>query len=381
MFPFEVVEIEEGLAKLVVPDLSKYSTNGRVEPAWAPVFYNPHMSNNRAISIIAVSAYALFTGKEDLVVCEPLTGTGVRAIRYSKEVPAVAKVIAGDISRNAVELAKYNVEINNVDDVVEVYSEDANVLLSKLRNRCDVVDIDPFGSPQPFIDSAFRSVKDMGLVCVTATDLAVLTGRYPHKCLRRYHARVFPVPFGIEVGIRVLLGFMGRVAASYGLFIEPMVSWYERHYYRICVLALRSPKDSIDNVHRMGYVVYEEGGGRRRVVKGYPCAEECGIGPLWVDKLGSPLFLRYMVWESMRRFYVAEDVRAFIYGLYEEASAPPLYYLTYELGLSGREPSRDYVVQTLRYNGFDSWITHFDSRGFKTSAEIDIVRKVVVGSG
>lgn len=48
--------------------------------------------------------------------------------------------------------------------------------------RVDVVDLDPYGSASPFIDSAIGAIADGGLLCVTCTDLAVLAGsQYPEK--------------------------------------------------------------------------------------------------------------------------------------------------------------------------------------------------------
>lgn len=49
-------------------------------------------------------------------------------------------------------------------------------------DRVDVVDLDPYGTAAPFIDSAVQSVSDGGLLAVTCTDLAVLAGsNYPEK--------------------------------------------------------------------------------------------------------------------------------------------------------------------------------------------------------
>lgn len=68
------------------------------------------------------------------------------------------------------------------------------------KNRVDVVDLDPYGTAAPFIDTAVQAVKDggevqffrmirnthlrTGLLCVTCTDLAVLaTTNYSEKWL------------------------------------------------------------------------------------------------------------------------------------------------------------------------------------------------------
>lgn len=71
------------------------------------------------------------------------------------------------------------------------------------HKRFDVIDIDPYGTASPFLDAAVQSVQNegmtkyviiyilfetfllddrLGLLCITCTDLAVLTGStYPEK--------------------------------------------------------------------------------------------------------------------------------------------------------------------------------------------------------
>lgn len=40
----------------------------------------------------------------------------------------------------------------------------------------DAVDLDPYGTPAPLLDSAVQAVAEGGLLLVTATDMAVLCG-------------------------------------------------------------------------------------------------------------------------------------------------------------------------------------------------------------
>lgn len=44
------------------------------------------------------------------------------------------------------------------------------------------VDIDPYGSPSIFLDSAVQSVSDGGILMCTATDMAVLCGTSAEVC-------------------------------------------------------------------------------------------------------------------------------------------------------------------------------------------------------
>lgn len=60
-----------------------------------------------------------------MTILEPLSATGLRAIRYAKEIPNVSKIIANDLSRNAVEVIKENILSNGLENVVEANHDDA----------------------------------------------------------------------------------------------------------------------------------------------------------------------------------------------------------------------------------------------------------------
>lgn len=50
----------------------------------------------------------------------------------------------------------------------------------------NAVDLDPYGSAAPFIDSAVQTVSNGGLLCITCTDMAVLCASYPETCYAKY---------------------------------------------------------------------------------------------------------------------------------------------------------------------------------------------------
>ena len=49
-----------------------------------------------------------------------------------------------------------------------------------------MIDLDPYGTAAPFIDSAVQAVSDGGLLCVTCTDMASLSGNQPEACFAKY---------------------------------------------------------------------------------------------------------------------------------------------------------------------------------------------------
>ncbi len=358
-----LVEAREGRARFLVPEVAL-----RGDPSRAPVFYNPRMERNRTISVMVVRAYGKLLGR-NIHVCEPLSGTGIRSIRYALEVPHVSKVTANDLNRQAYNLIKANVELNGVADVVEVYSMDAAALMAKLRDSCDVVDVDPFGTPMPFLTAAIMAARHNGMLCVTATDLPVLMGKYPQKCLSRYGARSIRTVFSRELGLRVLLAAIGRQAASLDAGIEPLISFWDGHYYRLCVLVYKDVTSAKDTVGNLGYAYYVNG--ERGVVPGYPRAPRGDIGPLWVDRLGNVEFTG-AVSEEAEGLY--QDQRSLLETLYREYMAPPLYYLTHEVAIDGQEPPLDVVLDVVRGTGTDVWTTHFSPRGFKTAARLHTLR-------
>jgi tRNA (guanine26-N2/guanine27-N2)-dimethyltransferase len=52
-----------------------------------------------------------------------------------------------------------------------------NIHLKENENTYDVIDLDPFGSCQPYIDNCLWAIKEDGLLMVTTTDLKVLESK------------------------------------------------------------------------------------------------------------------------------------------------------------------------------------------------------------
>lgn len=89
------------------------------------VFYNPVQEFNRDISILTIREFAkireeekLAKGKEfkGIAILEALAATGLRSVRYSKEIEALRTLVANDIDPTATELMKKNFEFNSVPE-------------------------------------------------------------------------------------------------------------------------------------------------------------------------------------------------------------------------------------------------------------------------
>ena len=65
----------------------------------------------------------------------------------------------------------------NVDNIIQSDLYVYSFLIMLLQ-----VDLDPYGSPSVFLDSAIQSVADGGMLMCTATDMAVLCGGNGEVC-------------------------------------------------------------------------------------------------------------------------------------------------------------------------------------------------------
>jgi tRNA (guanine26-N2/guanine27-N2)-dimethyltransferase len=189
-------------------------------------------------------------------VLDALSATGLRALRYAKELPFITSVLANDMSPKASRLIELNVRHNKVNSTVSVNTGDARELLYAvsgsqkvqvpeksgfLFGKFDVIDLDPYGTAAPFFDGAVQAVTDGGLLCVTCTDAGVFASSgYPEKTYSLYGGLPLRGPQSHEGGLRLILNAIASSAARYGCSIEPLLSLSIDYYARLFVRVHRS---------------------------------------------------------------------------------------------------------------------------------------------
>jgi tRNA (guanine26-N2/guanine27-N2)-dimethyltransferase len=389
-FPTEIVR--EGEVEVLVPKLKAFvKSPSEYAPSKAPVFYNPVMELNRDMAVLALQAYQKMVNRE-IFVCEPLTGCGVRGIRFAKEVEGVKKVLVNDINEKAFKLAKYNVQMNGLKDRVAVENEDANFLLSSYgapRKRFDAIDIDPFGSPVPYLDSAIRALKDGGLIALTATDMAPLCGVHPKACIRKYGGKPLRTEYCHELAVRLLAGCLATTAAKHEMGINVVFSHSTDHYIRIYAKIEYGAKKADGSIKNMGYILHcfecfhRETLNDLFIVGHVSKCCECGsklsiAGPLWLGKISDANFCALMQNEVENMVLGRKEKILKILALIgNEVNAPITYYVLDKIcgKLAIPTPSVKRVLDALREKGFQAYLTHFNFNGVKTNASaIDMKR-------
>jgi tRNA (guanine26-N2/guanine27-N2)-dimethyltransferase len=392
-FPTEI--IQEGKVKVLVPKLKAFVTSpSEYAPSKAPVFYNPVMELNRDIAVLASQAYQRTLNRE-ICVCEPLAGCGIRGIRFAIEVEGVEKVIINDINAKAFQLASYNVHMNELSERVVVKNEDANFLLSSYgapRKRFDVIDIDPFGSPVHYLDSAIRALRNGGLLILTATDMAPLCGVHPKACIRKYGGNPLRTEYCHELAVRLLAGSLAMTAAKYDMGINIVFSHSTDHYVRIYAIAKYGAKKGDENVKNMGYILHCFKCLHREPTKGLfliKHSEKCSecdskinvAGPLWLGKLFDGQFCELMKKEVKRRaFKQGKKIRKILALIENEVEAPVTYYVVDKLcgTLNLPVPPVKKVIEALKERGFQVFLTHFNSTGIRSNASASDMKELLL---
>jgi tRNA (guanine26-N2/guanine27-N2)-dimethyltransferase len=352
------------------------------------------MELNRDLAVCALQAYQRLM-KHELVACEPLSGCGVRGIRLAKEVEGVRKIVVNDISSDAARLAESNANMNGLGDKVAVCNKDANFLLSSYaapRKRFDYIDLDPFGSPVPYIDSALRALRNGGLLALTATDMAPLCGVHVKACLRKYGGRPLRTDYCHELAVRLLIGCLGMLAAKHDIGVSPVFSYSDYNYVRTYATTSFGAKKADNSVQEMGYILHcfscfhRESQLELTTVLRRDCPE-CGsklhvAGPLWLGQLWDERFCALLDSEAKRKDARNKiKILRLLSLITKEMHSPITYYAIDKLcdKFNLPVPPLSKVIDQLSARGFQGVATHFSSKAVRTDAPATVLKDMLVG--
>ena len=230
-----------------------FATKGKVATKKLEVFYNPVMKYNRDTTIGIINEYfksELWENKgEGIKILLPLAGSGIRGVRLIKESKIRIKEITfNDLNPKAIKFIKRNIklqkkEIKKKKIKIKIQNKKAQLLMQE-KGMYHYIDIDPFGSSIPFIESAISCIHNEGILAITNTDTAALCGSYPDVCKRRYGSNPCNFEIRQEFGIRILIKRIQEIAAMQDIALIPIFSYSKDHYMRTMLKVIRSKKKS-----------------------------------------------------------------------------------------------------------------------------------------
>jgi tRNA (guanine26-N2/guanine27-N2)-dimethyltransferase len=334
---------KEGKVLLNIPKINRVTKTASIKDA--PVFYNPEMEFSRDISVSVLSVF--MKSRKLLNGLDALAASGARGIRYAKE--CGLKMTINDLNPSGIRLVRKNIITNKVRRKCTATKKDASLLMRE--QNFGFIDIDPFGSPVQFIDSAAYSIWPKGLIAITATDTAPLSGTYPMTCLKKYGIRSMKTPFYSELGLRILISNIILSLAKHEKAFVPVLSYAKAHYFRVFGRIERQGKiKSLLNAFKM--VSY----------KGQNC------GPVYLGPIQDKKFVRAVRKDLAKRGFQLEKQELKLLDTLSKELDVPFYYDIHRLAKQGKIKleKTDLIMKRLRKQGFKVSRTHFCPTAIKT---------------
>jgi tRNA (guanine26-N2/guanine27-N2)-dimethyltransferase len=312
---------------------------------------------------------------------DAMAATGVRGLRIANE--AKIPVTINDRDEQAVRIIRANAD--KLGGSITVTCDDANRLMC--TERFDSIDLDPFGTPVPFLDAASRAAKHY--LFVTATDTAPLCGAHFKAGCRRYFATPRNTEYHAEVGLRMMMGTMARELVKYDRGMKPILSFAKSHYFRSHVRVLGRVSAADETMGQIGFVMQCPKCLYRAEQKGalYPKTHVCPycgvesvpVGPLWMGPLQEKEILAEMqtILPDMQ-FGTKRQMEKMLTFLLAEPETCTYYdYHIVSRNMKVSPPNMEELIASLNEAGYYTTRTHFCDTGIKTTASLPLIEEMI----
>ena len=354
------------------------------------VFYNPVMKNNRDISVLLLNC----AENKNMQIGLPLEASGIRGIRLLKELDAgkIKSISFNDYDAKAVRSIKNNLMLSNIkkftiikntinknfannlkkikdndynwggrDKKIEIHNEDASLFLLN-SSGFDYIDVDPFGSSNPFLDAAIKRISRNGILAVTNTDTAALTGTYPDACIRKYWAAPRRDYMMHETGLRILIRKIQLIGMQYEKALIPIFSYFKEHYFRAFFRCIKGKKEADKVAEQHG--VFN------------------GAGPLWLGDLWDRTLTNKMHKFLISNYFsndkelskflkiINDESKLSVFGFYGIHNAAEKMKLRII-------PKKDEIIKKIIKTGHKAACTHFSGTGIRTNMSYDAFTSIL----
>jgi len=356
---------------------------GKAQFQVGAAFYRPQSRLGRDLALLAAAVYRQHQGQ--LRVLDAMAGCGVRSLRYLLEAAAdFVWVNEGNPDLQA--LVTHNLMAGSPPDKFHITHQDANAVFFERyqqRDFYDLVDIDSFGGGAPYLSTGLWATRLGGLLYITGTDTRTTGGHNPERSVQLYGAYARPHPASHEQGARLLIGSALQQAATRGLAIRPLFSYYNGHVHRVM---LRLSTGAPWPAEQYGFLGYCHHCGHYQTLSwrqlGRAVCQHRGLamapvpqpltisGPMWLGELHDRAWLAPMI--TLAQTWDWQPQTALLQVMKAEATLPPYYFTLPEVGRHGRMdiPKREQLMKVLSDRGFQVSRTHFDAQAIKTDATL-----------
>jgi tRNA (guanine26-N2/guanine27-N2)-dimethyltransferase len=348
------------------------------------VFFNPHQKINRDISVLLLRVFSKINKNISIRICEPFGGVGVRTCRYVVEVPTKS-VHFNDVDSDAVKVAHKNFSTLSSKDQnkIIIHNKEFTDFLNSLYQDnpiMDFVDIDPYGSPIPFVSKSLKFVTIHGLLAFTATDLASLSGLYPRALYAKYGIGIFETRIGNvhELAARNLVTGIQRIGLTQNQSLLPVFTLYYRHFIRTFMIRERGVDRVLDSTgflhkcQKCNTIFHTSLKSKKIQCISCKSFNFWSIGPLYLGKLHNEMYLSYLNKEShLTEMVGAKKIKSIISLISEENILDiPWSFDVQNIAkeISKPIPPMNLIIDCLNERGYECYKTHFSGSCLKTNA-------------
>lgn len=344
------------------------------------VFYNPVMTLNRDIAILLLNSI----NKKEMQLADPLAASGIRSIRFIKELKKgkLKSIDLNDISEESVKQIKSNFKLNKISlrttsRKIMLHKQDANLFLLN-STGFDYIDIDPFGYPGRFLNNACARLARNGILAVTATDTAALSGTFENACKRKYWAKPIRNYLMHEVGLRILIRHAQLIAAMHEKALVPIFSHSNDHYMRVYFVCNKGKERCNEVMKQHKYLLFRKKDNFFKISASNSEQDFEFAGPLWTG----PLWNKKLVKEMIKQSIQADNKKlsAFLKTACDEAELNtvgfydiPVLSKIYKLQI----PPKKILLENIKKAGFNVSETHLSDYGVRTAAPLEQVVRVI----
>lgn len=348
-------KIQEESAIIEIPEETKISKK-------LEVFYNPAMKLNRDLSIILLNAVE----NKQMKIADIMAGTGVRSIRFLKELKKnkIKSIAINDL--NSIKKIKNNLKLNKIKNKVTLSSKDANEFLMQ-SSGFDYIEIDPFGSPNDFLDSSIKRMARNGILAVTATDTSVLCGTYPNAGLRNYWANAYRNGFMHESALRILARKVQLIGSQFNKAMIPIFSYAKEHYVRIFFRCIKGKSDCDNLIKQHKYILFNPKTLEYEISNQNFKKDNITIGPMFVGSLNDRNLIKKMLNTKNKE---AKKLLSLIYNELDVVGAYDLHALSRKLKIY--VPSYENILKKSKGTR-----THYNDKAIKTRLSVKELRKLI----
>lgn len=365
-----LTKIKEGNANIFAHTNQKISKE-------MDVFYNPLMKLNRDIAILLIKSFS----RNKLNICDLLAGTGIRSIRFLLEInkKKINEIVINDANKSAVDLIKRNLRLNKLKNKFIITNRDANKLLLESYGF-DYLEIDPFGSPNPFLDASIKRISRGGILAITATDVSALSGTYKNACLRKYWSTPLRNYLMHEIGLRILIRKAQLIGIQYDKALFPIFSHSSDHYLRVYFHCEKSKTKVDEIIKQHKYFLYCNNCFNTQISDANIGRCNCGnkfvfSGPLWTNNLWDNNLVSKMLKncndsETKKLLEVInQESKTNLIGFYSITA------ICEKLKIS--PPKKNEIINKIKLKSYKATSTHFNPQGIRSNISSKEIIKII----